>query len=213
MESETAIKIDGLLNESMWSEAIEIVLVDNKTGLVPEDSNLLTFVKAGYDDQYLYIAFVCNDMDIWSTFTERDQHLWKEEAVEVFIDTDSIVNTYVEIEVSPRNIWFDSYIVDSLDIDVKATAQFNLTDFRCAVDVKGTLDNRNDTDIKWVVEMAVSFLDLSIKSDGGYMQGKKWRINFYRINRDGNGGPTDLAWSPTGGRFHRPSVFGYLIFE
>ena len=40
----------------------------------------------------------------------------------------------------------------------------------------------------------------------------EWKINYYRINRDDQG-PTSCAWSPTGGRFHRPSRFGVIFFR
>jgi len=110
--TEGNITVDGLLNEPVWQRAQTAVLRENRTGAEVADSAVLTLVKTCYDENALFIAFICNDPDIWSTFTQRDEHLWKEEVVEVFLDVDQEPNSYVEIEVSPANVLFDSYIVD-----------------------------------------------------------------------------------------------------
>ena len=96
--------IDGLLTESVWQKTQSVVLRENRSGKSVTDTIYLTVAQIAYDQDNLYIAFTCNDPDVWGDFTERDQHLWTEEAVEVFIDTDTILNTYVEIEVTPNNI-------------------------------------------------------------------------------------------------------------
>ncbi len=210
--TESEIIIDGLLTESVWQKTESAVLRQNKSGQSVRDTTLLTEVKTAYDQNYLYIAFICNDPDIWGTFTNRDQHLWTEEAVEVFIDTNNIPNTYLEIEVSPKNVLFDSYIVDPIEIDIKATKEFNLEGIRTAVSVDGSLNDQNDRDLLWVVEIAIPLKELV---DENYLiiPGKtEWRINFYRIERDRSGESIGYAWSPTGARFHKPAAFGILGF-
>ena len=76
----------------------------------------------------------------------------------------------------------------------------------------GTVNVESDRDKRWIVEISVPFKDLV---DENYMiiPGKtEWRINFYRIDRKRTGESTGYAWSPTGARFHKPSVFGILDF-
>jgi len=206
------IVIDGLLNESIWKKTQSVVLRENRSGNSVTDTSYLTVAQIAYNKYNLYIAFRCNDPDIWGNFTERDQYLWTEENVEVFVDTDTISNTYVEIEVSPNNIIFDSYIVDPLDIDIEATKEFNLQGMKTAVHVNGSVNVENDRDRRWTVEIAVPFKDLV---DENYMliPGEtEWRINFYRIDRNRTGESTGYAWSPTGTRFHKPPAFGVLGF-
>jgi hypothetical protein len=55
----------------------------------------------------------------------------------------------VEIEVSAANVLFDSYIVDTLNIDVPKTALFSLEGIRTAVAVSGTLNKSDDVDNHW----------------------------------------------------------------
>lgn len=212
IHSQTAIMVDGSLNEPAWQEAQKIHLRDSDTGEQVTDTTFSTSARTCYDDDNLYIAFVCNDRDIYSTFTERDQHLWEEEAVEVFIDVADEPNTYVEIEVSPNNVLFDSYIVDPVHIDVKETSKFDLAGIKTAVTVEGTVNQRDDVDRKWIVEIAIPFTDLVSDFNDQLLKEVKWKINYYRIDRDADG-PVHYAWSPTGGRFHKPSVFGILVFE
>lgn len=207
------ILIDGILDETTWQHAEEVFLRENMIGEKVTMSSVQTSVKTCYDEQNLYIAFECNDQDIWGNFTKRDQHLWEEEAVEVFIDVDDDPNTYVEVEVSPDNVLFDSYIVDPINIDVEATARFDLANINTAVNVIGTVDNRQDIDHKWIVEIAIPFTDMIEDFDKLSIKNSKWKINFYRINQDYDQETAYFAWSPTGGRFHKPSVFGTLVFE
>lgn len=207
------INIDGILDETVWSEAETVILRNNKTGKQVEDSTIITWAKSCYNRQNFYIAFECNDPDIWSTYTKRDQPLWKQEAVEVFIDTDNDPDTYMEIEVSPRNVLFDSYIVKPADIDIDQTAQFNLSGIMTAVHIKGTLNNKTERDKRWTVEIAISFKDLIENSKKLNFKDIQWKINYYRINKDRNERPGWYAWSPTGSHFHVPSKFGILKFE
>jgi len=204
--------IDGLLTELVWQKTQTAILRENKTGNFVTDSTHLTQVKTAYNEDYIYIAFICNDPDIWGNFIDRDQHLWTEEAVEVFIDTDTISNTYVEIEVSPKNVLFDSYIVDPVNIDIAATKEFDLISIETAVEVDGSFDNENDRDYQWTVEIAIPIKEL-VDEDYSIVPGRtEWKINFYRIERSRFGESMGYAWSPTGARFHKPSVFGILGF-
>ena len=145
-------------------------------------------------------------------YSYQKEH-WQEEAVEVFIDVDDEPDTYVEIEVSPANVLFDSYIVDPVKIDVPATAKFDLTDIGTAVWIDGTLNKRDDTDNSWTVEMATPFEDLKTEERQNVTTDRPLKINFYRLDKNKGTESRGYAWSPTGGRFHKPSVFGLLIFK
>jgi hypothetical protein len=204
--------LDGMLNEEIWKISEMVVLKVNRTGDPVNDFSQQTRVRSCYDSSTLYISFECNDVDIWSRYDSHDQHLWQEEAVEVFIDTDLEPDTYVEIEVSPRNVVFDSYIVDPINIDIAATKKFDLPGMRTAVFVDGTLDNRNDEDKQWIVEIAIPFDEIYRHKIQNFTD-IRWRINFYRIDRDKNLESTGYAWSPTRDRFHKPSSFGFLTFS
>lgn len=210
--AETVMTVDGLLDEAAWQSAQTVTLAENRSGAAVSDSAVRTQVKTCYSPTTLFVAFICNDPDIWSSFTQRDEHLWEQEVVEVFLDTDREPSTYLEIEVSPANVLFDSYIVDPLDIDVAATKQYDLAAIQTAVAVEGTLNRRGDRDRRWTVEIAIPLAEV-IQDAAGVVPGQtEWRINFYRVNADSGGKSTGYAWSPTGARFHKPEVFGVVRF-
>lgn len=206
------MRIDGYLNENIYQTAGKVYLKNSADKSIIGDPDYQTSVQVAYDDTYLYVAFHCGDQDIHSSFNKRDQYLWKEEAVEVFIDTDGEPDNYVELEVSPKNILYDSYIVDPQNIDVEETLKYNLKDIKTAVVLSGTTENRKDTDRFWAVEMAIPFAEIAEDFHPDQLAGAEWKINFYRINHDES--PIEyMAWSPTQGSFHRPARFGRIIFR
>jgi len=205
--------IDGAENDPIWQKITPVVLKDNQTGNEVKESGLQTHVKACYDDSTLYFFFLCNDPDIWTSFTQRDEHLWENDAVEIFIDVDDVPETYVEIEVSPANVLFDSYIVDPIKIDVPKTALFNLKGIRTAVAVSGTLNERGDKDNYWSVEVAIPFADLANENTKEVTNATEIRINFYRLDKNQGLEPMSYSWSPTFARFHEPAYFGVLTFK
>ena len=205
--------IDGIENDSIWQQIIPAVLKENRSGNEVRKLGRQTHVKACYDDSTLYFFFVCNDQDIWTSFTQRDEHLWENDAVEIFIDIDDVPETYVEIEVSPANILFDSYIVDPVNIDVPKTALFNLKGIRTAVVVSGTLNERDDKDDHWTVEIAIPFAALANENIKEITTATEIRINFYRLDENKGMERMSYAWSPTFARFHEPTYFGNLTFN
>ena len=213
IRADSAPVINGHLNEPVWQRAKSVWLKDNRSGESVTDARVTTRVMTCYDDSTLYIAFICKDPDIWTSYTQRDEYLWQEEAVEVFIDVDDEPDTYVEIEVSPANVLFDSYIIDPVNIDIPATAAYDLSGIRTAVVVNGTLNKRDDTDVSWFVEIAVPFRDLVNDKIKSVSSRTNFRINFYRLDKNTDMDAAGFAWSPTGARFHKPSVFGTLIFK
>ena len=53
------------------------------------------------------MGFRAEDPDIWGTYTNRDDPLWDEEVVEVFLDDDCDEWSFLEFEVSPNNVVVD----------------------------------------------------------------------------------------------------------
>jgi hypothetical protein len=206
------MEIDGRLNENAWNGAQKLFLKDNRSGEDVEDPSFSSYVLVCHDEAHLYIAFVNQDRNIWATFENRDDFLWEEEVVEVFIDTDEQPSTYIELEVSPKNVLFDSFITDTLNIDLVETPKFTLSGWLTAVSVDGTVGDTTDVDRSWVVEMALPFESMIADYVPEKLNTYRWKINFYRIDRDADG-PNSYAWSTTSRRFHAPSKFGILQFD
>jgi hypothetical protein len=210
--TETKICIDGDLGDPGWQSAQKLHLLNNVDGAPVRERSARSYALTCYDSASLYVAFVNHDRHIFSSYNERDEFLWKEEVVELFIDTDDHLSTYIELEVSPKNVVFDSFITDTANIDLVVTPRFDLCGWHTAVKVHGTVNDHSDHDSLWTVEMAIPFASLESDFTLKEIEDYVWRINFYRIDRD-NTGPNNYAWSPTYARFHSPSRFGTIKFR
>ncbi len=206
------IVIDGTLSEPDWKAAKAIKLVETVTGDAP---NLATEARALWDDDYLYVAFHCVDTHIYSQYTQRDDPLWEQEVVEVFIDDNLNRITYLEYEFNPRNALVDLYVVNrNLDRDqIQFMAEWNSRSIRHAVTVDGDPASRESTDRSWTAEIAFPWDDFATAPHFPPHGGDKFRVNLYRIDRDRDGDEYS-AWSPTGEiNFHRPDKFGEFVFS
>ena len=206
------VVLDGKLEESIYDSGNGVYLKNSMNSKVNLDQDYISSATVFHDEEYLYIGFRCLDKDIHSSFSKRDEHLWKEEAVEVFIDVDESPNDYFEFEVSPRNVIYDSYIVDPVNIDVAETLKYNMKGIKTAVHVAGTVNKRKDEDQYWTVEIALPLKELVADYHPDKLSSYQWDINFYRINAD-ESEMKYMAWSPTEGSFHQPTKFGKIIFR
>ena len=108
---------------------------------------------------------------------------------------------------------------------------WNIPNLKSAVKINGTLNNPNDTDEGWTLEMAIpwsayktSYFDQNVPAD------KFWRVNFSRVNwqhdikngnyerkkdTDGKFLPEyNWVWSPMGViNMHEPEKWGYVYFS
>lgn len=209
------LSIDGNLNEASWKRATEIRLLDNSGNGSPMQP--ATAAKLLWDDKCLYLAFVAEDSDIHATMRGRDEHLWTEEVVEVFIGQ---THFYLEIEVNPLNTLFDGRIdirgqTGRPKFDVDAILKVNY-DIKHSVAVEGTVENQGDKDKRWTVEMAIPHSALEGIQPVPPKEGDTWRMNLYRIDRSREGGAVKVcagAWSPTAGWFHNPERFAKIVFS
>lgn len=208
-------RVDGRLNDAAWRSAREIGPFILHDGSGP--ASRATFASLCWDDCCLYVAFKCDDPDVWGTLTKRDDPVFTEEVVEVFLDPDCDFRRYYEINVSPRNVIFDAHISNSTGRapdKVACPAEWNCRGLRTAVKVNGTLDDRTDTDVGWTVEMGIPFESLDEARKRPPSPGDIWRVNLYRIDLTPT--PEYSCWSPTlqcPPNFHVPSRFGKLVFE
>src|ERR1041385_6834390 len=80
----SSINVDGKLDEKAWADAQPVgAFVNNRDG---SRSELETEARVLYDDHFIYFAFRVVDQNIWATMKKRDEHLWLEEVVEVFLE-------------------------------------------------------------------------------------------------------------------------------
>ena len=201
--------IDGRLDDPVWSQVEWLELVEAESGDAPQQPTRVALV---WDERCLYIAFYCVDRDIWGITEARDQPIYDQEVVEVFLDADCDGHGYVEIEVSPRNAVLDLFMLWRDDV------QRGLWDWDCegletAVWVQGDATRRGSDDCLWTVEMAIPWHNLMTAPNLPPQDGDEWLANLYRIDRAVEGDEYS-AWSPPKRlNYHTPGCFGRLRFS
>lgn len=209
------ITVDGRLDEEAWREVPAFQLQQVIRTDTPSP-NQPTQVKVRWDRTNLYVAFICEDSDIWATMKQRDQHLWEEEVVEVFVDYDGDGRNYKEFEVNPLNNVVDLNIPQPRHGDLAAALAWNSPGWKTKVVADGTVGKRTDRDRGWVCEMAIPLKDLAPADALPPRPGARWRVNFYRIDRPDPSEPKKdvrfSAWSAVSKGYHEPNRFGMLVF-
>jgi hypothetical protein len=200
------IKVDGKLDDPAWAKTGVVGdFVNNSNG---SPSQYKTEAKILYDDNFLYFSFRCWDDNIWATLKRRDQHLWEEEVVEVFLQADPHQPSYIELEVNPLGTMLDIYL-----LDVRKPLHYeswNSEKLRWSVQVLGTVDGKGG-DREWTCEIALPLEDIVTAPHLPPQPGDRWRLNLYRVEKLPT--PAELAWSPTlKSDFHVPSRFGEIVF-
>jgi hypothetical protein len=200
------INVDGKLNEKAWADSQVINnFVNNLDGA---RSKLSTEARVLYDQRFIYFAFRVLDANVWATMKRRDEHLWLEEVVEVFLQPNPSVPNYIELEVNPLGTMLDIYLIDTRK--PLHYESWNSEHLRWAVQVDGTVDGK-DGDRGWTCEIALPVEDIATAAHLPPQRGDRWRMNLYRVEQ--KPAVAELAWSPTlKPDFHVLSRLGELVF-
>jgi hypothetical protein len=206
LKTPVPVQVDGRLDDPIWSVVPKVgPFVNNRDG---SPSPLRTEAWITYDDDYLYFAFRVWDTNIWATMDQRDQHLWTEEVVEVFLQADPAHPSYIELEVNPLGAMLDIFL-----LDIRKPLPYeswNSARLKWAVQVDGTVDGQPG-DREWTCEIALPMEDVVTAPNLPPKPGDRWRMNLYRVEAKPE--PAALAWAPTRRPdFHVPSMFGDLVF-
>lgn len=164
-----------------------------------------TRTRLCWDDAALHVRFECEDRHAWGNYRQRDDPIYEEEAVEVFLAPGEEDPTrYFELEVSPSGVLFDARIHNptSLRAGLVGDPSWDCPGLRWAA---GPGTERQD----WWAVLAIPWTGLVPSGDPP----RVWRANFYRIERPGGGEPEFSGWSPTltsPADFHKPARFGVM---
>ncbi|MBN1541342.1 carbohydrate-binding family 9-like protein [candidate division KSB1 bacterium] len=206
--------LTGRIDDPQWQKAEWIDLVDAVSG---KRAEMETRVKCLYDDRYLYVAFICEDSHVWGTHTRRDEPIFDQECVEVFLNPADTPHHYYEINLSPKNVVYDTHIINNRTpenplAEFLGFPQLDFKDLHTAVWIDGQADLPGGAR-GWRAEFAIPLAELFGAPHYPPRPGDRWRVNFYRIDSPRAENRVHFAWSPTGREaFHLPWRFGELIF-
>ena len=202
--------IAGKLDEAAWTRASAPIalqfLWDAQTGAKQK-----TAARLLWDSQALYVGFDAEDADVTARFLQRDDPTYRDDAVEIFINPDPKQEVlYYGFEMNARGVLYDYLNYNSRTL----FKRFDATGVAIASAVRGTLNEREDTDNGWSLEVAIPWVNFEELSRRPPVAGTVWKAN---VNRwDGVEPKRRMSiWSDpqnTTSWPHVPSRFGELVF-
>jgi len=190
-----------------WTAGVSLPPFQRANGSGP--ATWATTTRLCYNSQALFVRFDCVDPDIWGTYTQRDDPIYDEEVVELFIAPAATAEErrperYYELEISPNGVLLDVLIQNPTGdrADLQADFGWDWPDLRWGA-------RRDDAGQQWSAFLAVPWVALTATDP----LPRYWHANFYRIERPRSGTPEFSCWSPTmtdPADFHKPAYFGML---
>jgi len=228
-----AITIDGYISEPAWEKAQWTDYFEDIEGYLKPAPAWRTQVKMLWDEHYFYFAAELEEPHVWAKLTQRDTVIFYDNDFEIFIDPNGDTHEYFEYEINAFGTEWDLLLTKPYRDQGSAINGFDLHGMKSAVAVHGTINNPNDEDEGWTIEVAIPW---SALRDCAHtvlppQPGQQWRVNFSRvqwrmdienggykktINPDtGKPYPEDnWVWSPQGFiDMHAPELWGLVQFS
>jgi len=247
---DSAIQIDGKLDELIWQNAPRS---NSFRDLISGESTIHdTRVAVLWDDDFLYVGYWIEEPNLQATLTKRDAPIYTNNDVELFIAGKDAyyefeINAYGTI-YEVLFIWEESYVkkgynlMEVFDREQAGVRSFNgvglknhprggrigywnwdFAGLQSAVFLDGTINNDDDRDRGWTVELALpwSGMDVLAMGDNSSLPPQDndvWRMDFSRFNQYKEAPPANdsggWAWSPHGvWDSHVPECFTYVQFS
>lgn len=233
-KTDEAIEVDGRAAESAWDKTAWTQSFVDIEGTVKPLPTWDTKVKMLWDETYLYIYAKMEEPHIWGSLKNRDDIIFLDDDIEVFIDPDGDTHHYYELELNALNTLWDLFMMWPYRQQMGSNNLFhwNIRGIKTATHIEGTINDPSDIDEYWSAEMAIPWDALIEMANPKRIpkEGDQWRFNFSRVDwtmevKDGsyqkvlgdNGKPlpeNNWVWSPTGKiNMHMPESWGYVQFS
>jgi hypothetical protein len=209
---EQPVQVDGKLDEPAWFAAPSLSL--NHFTWHKAGKQELSVAKLLWDDEYLYIACVCQDAHITAQHTERDGPIPQDDCFEIMVAPNSEKpEVYFNIEWNVIGGIVDNFRPNGPK-QPKAP-KWDAEGIKISGAFSGTLNDDTDMDALWIVEVAIPFRNFAEVMGKPFPKiGDHWNANFNR-----HGGKTNLQYSQwsrantPAPSFHTPDRFGRIVFS
>jgi hypothetical protein len=154
-----AITLDGDMDDPGW--VIPPGPARTRAFVLPNGREARPYSNARvvWGDGYLYLALYAADEDIEAHADQPDSPLLEEDAFHVVFSQPGVEYA---IDVSARAVITDSIRRDGGAWDLRWSSGAHVSK-----EIDGTLDNPNNTDEEWAIEMAIPFESLGMKGEPG----------------------------------------------
>ena len=177
-QADQAITIDGRLDEPAWQRAdvlsqFFVFSPANPPSISP------TLVRLLWDGEYLYLAYQCEDKDIWSFSGEQDDSLWNGDVAEFFIKPYRDQMLYYEFVFAPNATVFDGRYPSRGAGGANRFKVWN-SGAKAASTVNGTDNDHRDDDVGYVIEAAIPWE--AFREAGKPTIGTEWTFGAFRYD-------------------------------
>ena len=172
-----------------------------------------TIVKLVWDDEYVYVAHLCQDAFITARFTEHDDPVTEDDCFEIMLAPDPRHgDCYFNVEWNVLGAYVDGHRPAG---PAGPREPWDVAGMHLAGGFRGTLNDDDDRDGHWIVEAAIPWSNFAARLRHlPPRPGDTLRANFNR-----HGGRTNAhysQWSPGDTptpAFHTPHRFGTLLLS
>ncbi len=186
-----------------------------------------TRIRLKWSPDFLYVAFVCTDNDVFCTRTRgHDEDLHNEDVCEIFIDGTGDSRQFIEIQTAPSGENLDKIYVYSADVssgpDGRVLEPIRSRDCWGFLewDMEGLVTAASTNSAGWCAEMAIP-AKFVVKRRGAsqFSSGMELRANFVRYDHDmqpsGKRNFVQQNWFPVivGNPHNSPACMGRLILK
>lgn len=214
----SAIKIDGKLDDAAWktAQAHEFNFYYRAT---TDSDRQKTKFRMLWDDQALYVAFEVQDNYITAREKTRDEAPYLDDCAEIFlIPEDTDLPLHFGFEVNLYKVANDFIYLNNFYKNEKVVVTGYDPEYEVGVTINGSLNDNQDLDRGWVMEMAIPLKVLSSRGEfSSVSEGVIWKALAVRQDRNDLEGDrrTTSTWfanSEENFDVHAPKHFGRIQF-
>ena len=180
------LKIDGDLSDAAWQNiAWSSPFVDIRGEDFPKPE-WQTQIKMAWTKKHLLVAAKIQDRHLWTTLTQDETELYHQDVFELFIDPHADGLDYYELEINAHGTTWDLALNKPYDAGGVANSDWNIDGLKKGISRQGTLNNPNDIDEGWTLELAIPWTAFFTKKKCTKRQLRKYvfAINFLRVDWD-----------------------------
>jgi hypothetical protein len=178
----------------------------NTIQIAPDEGGNVGTYKLLWDDTALYICAEVTDTELNAEYTNRDDNLWRDDSVEVFFDTQNNKGSSQGLD----DYKFFVNLHNTQRDERALSKEFNIS-FLSAVNFSNTLNNNNDADTKYIIEMKINWSDWGITPPTNNTQ---WGFDIKLNDKDSSAPALQIThFNTTGGKPNDPAGWGKIMFS
>lgn len=226
------VSIDGRISPEEWDN---IPWTDDFTDIEGDKRpapHLQTRAKMAYDSTGMYFAALMEEPHVWATITQHDAVIFHDNDFELFLNPSGDTHNYMEYEVNALGTVWDLFLTKPYRDGAVVLNNWEFAGMKSAVYVDGTLNDANDTDRCWSVEVFIPWESIyqPMRRAKAPQAGEQIRVNFSRvqwtttidngqykkvpISGEDKIREYNWVWAPTGViDIHRPEFWGFVQFS